>query len=182
MHCRGRSRKVPSGCFLHGRNHSIPWRDSCCRGPSRSPPRESWKNEQGEWQSRTEWHRVVAFDKLGEHVGTLVKSTHVLLQGALRSREYEKDGVKHRVVELRANSIGKLDRPPRTRRPAERKGLSLFGSLVANRAPRSFTLTDGSLKSFTVRRLADSSSSASHPTARDAGWLHDSHREFLRSD
>jgi single-stranded DNA-binding protein len=36
-----------------------------------------------------------------------------LVQGALRSREYEKDGVKHRVVELRADSIGKLDRAVR---------------------------------------------------------------------
>ena len=35
------------------------------------------------------------------------------MQGALRSREYEKDGVKHRVVELRADSIGKLDRAVR---------------------------------------------------------------------
>ena len=43
----------------------------------------------------------------------LVKGSHVLVQGALRSREYEKDGVKHRVVELRADSIGKLDRAVR---------------------------------------------------------------------
>jgi hypothetical protein len=35
------------------------------------------------------------------------------VQGALRSRENEKDGVKHRVVELRADSIGKLDRAVR---------------------------------------------------------------------
>ena len=40
--------------------------------PNRTPvatisvaTKESWKNEQGEWQSRTEYHRVVAFGKLG---------------------------------------------------------------------------------------------------------------------
>jgi single-strand DNA-binding protein len=51
--------------------------------------------------------------KLGEYAKTLAKGSHVLVQGALRSREYEKDGVKHRVVELRADSIGKLDRAVR---------------------------------------------------------------------
>jgi single stranded DNA-binding protein len=75
--------------------------------------KESWKNEQGDWQRRAEWHRVVAFGKLGEYAKTLVKGSHVLVQGALRSREYEKDGVKHRVVELRADAIGKLDRSVR---------------------------------------------------------------------
>jgi hypothetical protein len=37
----------------------------------------------------------------------------VLVQGTLRSREYEKDGVKHRVYEHRADTIGKLDRAVR---------------------------------------------------------------------
>jgi single-stranded DNA-binding protein len=55
----------------------------------------------------------VAFGKLGEYAKTLAKGSLVLVQGALRSREYEKDGVKHRVVELRADSIGKLDRAVR---------------------------------------------------------------------
>jgi len=75
--------------------------------------KESWKNDQGEWQSRTEWHRVVAFGKLAEYAKTLPKGSHLLVQGPLRSREYEKDGLKHRVTELRADSIGKLDRAVR---------------------------------------------------------------------
>jgi single-strand DNA-binding protein len=75
--------------------------------------KESWKNGQGEWQSRTEWHRVVAFGKLADYAKTLPKGSHVLVQGSLRSREYDRDGVTHRVVELRADSIGKLDRAVR---------------------------------------------------------------------
>jgi len=75
--------------------------------------KESWKTTEGEWQSRTDWHRVVAFGKLAEYAKTLAKGTHVMIQGTLRSREYEKDGVSHRVFELRADTIAKLDRAER---------------------------------------------------------------------
>ena len=75
--------------------------------------KESWKDGEGQWQSRTEWHRVVAFGKLAEYAKTLPKGSHVLIQGSLRSREYDREGVKHRALELRADSIGKLDRAVR---------------------------------------------------------------------
>ena len=75
--------------------------------------KESWKDGNGEWRSRTDWHRVVAFAGVGEYAATLPKGSHVLIQGTLRSREYEKDGVKRCVFELRADTIGKLDRAVR---------------------------------------------------------------------
>ena len=79
--------------------------------------KESWKNDKDEWQSRTDWHRVLAFRKLAEYAKTLVKGSHLMVQGSLRSREYEKDGVKHRVFELRADTIAKLDRAERREEP-----------------------------------------------------------------
>jgi single-strand DNA-binding protein len=75
--------------------------------------KESWKDENNEWQSRTEWHRVVAFGKLAESVKALAKGSHVSVQGSLRFREYEANGVKHQIAELRADTIGKLDRADR---------------------------------------------------------------------
>ncbi len=36
-----------------------------------------------------------------------------MVQGAVRTREYERDGAKHRIVEVRADTIGKLDRAER---------------------------------------------------------------------
>jgi single-strand DNA-binding protein len=75
--------------------------------------KESWKNTEGQWQSRTEWHRIVTFGKLAEYARTLSKGSHLMVQGAVRTREYERDGVKHRVFELRAETIAKLDRAER---------------------------------------------------------------------
>ena len=71
----------------------------------------SWKDGQGQWQSQTEWHRVVVWgDQFAEYAAGLKKGAHVLVEGSLRSREYERDGVPHRIYECRADSILKLDR------------------------------------------------------------------------
>jgi single-strand DNA-binding protein len=75
--------------------------------------KQSWKDAAGDWQSHTEWHRIVAFRKFAEYAKTLTKGTHVMVQGLLRSREYEKDGVSRRVSEVRAETIAKLDRVQR---------------------------------------------------------------------
>ena len=75
--------------------------------------KESWKDTDGQWQSRTEWHRVVTFGKLAEYARTLGRGSHVMVQGAVRTREYDRDGVKQRVFELRADTVGKLDRAER---------------------------------------------------------------------
>ena len=75
--------------------------------------KESWRDADGQWQSRAEWHRVEAFATLAEYARTPRKGSHLMVQGAVRSREYERDGVKHRVFELRADTIAKLDRAER---------------------------------------------------------------------
>ena len=73
--------------------------------------KSSYKKD-GEYISHTEWHRCVAFGKLSEFAGTLKKGAHILVEGELRSREYDskKKGTKLRVWEIRVDSILKLDR------------------------------------------------------------------------
>jgi single-strand DNA-binding protein len=73
--------------------------------------KSSYKKD-GEYISHTEWHRCVVFGKLSEFAGTLKKGAHILVEGELRSREYDskKKGAKLRVWEIRVDSILKLDR------------------------------------------------------------------------
>ena len=87
----------------------------------------SWKNDSGSWESRTDWHRCVAFGKLANFAGTLTKGAHVAIEGELRSREYdrevtvgaEKTTITQRVWEIRVDTILKLDRAARGDEPAE---------------------------------------------------------------
>jgi hypothetical protein len=63
-------------------------------------------------------HRVAPLRfvrRLADFAATFKKGANVQVEGELRSREYEKDGVKHRVFECRLESVLKLDR-------AERRG------------------------------------------------------------
>jgi hypothetical protein len=50
------------------------------------------------------------------------------VQGSLRSREYETDGAKQRMMELRADTIGKLDRGKMRRRA--KNGQCSFGLMI----------------------------------------------------
>ena len=73
--------------------------------------KDSWKDRNGDWQSRTEWHRCIVWGaKFAEFAAGFKKGSHLQVEGELRSREYQKDGVTHRVVEIRTKSILKLDR------------------------------------------------------------------------
>jgi single-strand DNA-binding protein len=79
----------------------------------------SWKNADGAWDSRTEWHRCVANGKIADFAATLKKGAHLQVEGELRSREYEKDGVTRKLFECRVGSILKLDRAERQEEPNE---------------------------------------------------------------
>jgi single-strand DNA-binding protein len=70
---------------------------------------DRFKDKSGEKQERTEWHRVVFFGKLAEIAGEyLKKGRSVYVEGSLRTREWEKDGVKRYSTEIVANEMQML--------------------------------------------------------------------------
>jgi single-strand DNA-binding protein len=80
--------------------------------------RRSWKNAQGEWESRTDWHRVVCFNRLNDAAARLRRGDQVVIIGSLVSSKYEREvskGKKPTTVKLtswqiRADTLRKLNR------------------------------------------------------------------------
>ena len=62
---------------------------------------ESW-NKDGQREERTEWHRVVAFGKLGDICGQyLRKGKQVYIEGRLQTRNWDdREGNKRSVTEI----------------------------------------------------------------------------------
>jgi single-strand DNA-binding protein len=73
---------------------------------------ESWKDKQtGQQQERTEWHRVVFFNRLAEIVGQyLSKGSKVYVEGSLRTRKWQdNNGVDRYTTEIVGNEMQMLD-------------------------------------------------------------------------
>src|SRR6056297_2976635 len=73
---------------------------------------EQWKDKQtGQAQERTEWHRVVFFNRLGEIAGEyLRKGSKVYVEGSLRTRKWQgQDGQDRYTTEIVANDMQMLD-------------------------------------------------------------------------
>ena len=72
---------------------------------------KSWKDrDSGEQKDRTEWHRVVFFNRLAEIANEyLRKGSKVYVEGELRTREWEREGQKHYTTEVVANEMQMLD-------------------------------------------------------------------------
>ncbi len=73
---------------------------------------ETWKDKAtGQPQERTEWHRVVFFNRLGEIAGEyLKKGSKVYVEGSLRTRKWQdKEGQDRYTTEIVANEMQMLD-------------------------------------------------------------------------
>ncbi len=73
---------------------------------------ESWKDQQGQMQERTEWHRIVLYNRLAEIAGEfLKKGAKVYLEGKLRTREWQdQQSQKRYTTEIICHEMQMLDR------------------------------------------------------------------------
>ncbi|MBW1799621.1 MAG: single-stranded DNA-binding protein [Deltaproteobacteria bacterium] len=86
---------------------------------------EQWTTKDGEKGERTEWHRIVAWGRLGEICGEyLHKGSQVYIEGRIQTRSWEdRDGNKRYTTEIVALSMQMLGSPAKggkTATPEER--------------------------------------------------------------
>lgn len=88
---------------------------------------ERYKDKSGEWQDRTEWHNIVAWQRLAEIVGEYVKKgSKIYIEGRLQTSSWEdkQSGEKKYRTEIVANDLvllsgrGESDGEGRTSRGA----------------------------------------------------------------
>ena len=72
---------------------------------------ESWKDkESGQDQEKTEWHRVVLWNRLAENAGEyLKKGSKVYIEGQLQTRKWEQDGQTRYTTEVIGRDMQFLD-------------------------------------------------------------------------
>ena len=68
---------------------------------------ERWRDKEGNNQERTEWHRIVVWDKAAENCAQyLAKGRSCYVEGRLQTREWEdKDGNKRQTTEVVAQQV-----------------------------------------------------------------------------
>lgn len=95
---------------------------------------------EGNWEDRTEWHRVVAFGKMAENCGNyLSKGRQVYIEGRLQTRQWEDaQGVKRYTTEVIARDVQFLgsagDQPQQVRSGQHEMKTSRAGSVGSGQA------------------------------------------------
>ncbi len=72
----------------------------------------SWRDAKGEYQKRTDWHRIVCWGNMAEYSQRFIKGQQLYIEGSLRTREWtDTKQVKHYITEVYADTmtpLGKL--------------------------------------------------------------------------
>lgn len=73
---------------------------------------ETWKNQNGEPQDKTEWHRIVMYGKMAETAAEYMKKGQmVYVEGRLETNEWEdQNQVKRKTTQVRCDNFTMLGR------------------------------------------------------------------------
>jgi len=76
---------------------------------------ESWKDQEGNVQERTEWHNIVAWRASAEYAEKYIrKGAQLYIEGKIQTRSWEKDGIKRYTTEIYVESFQLLGKKPET--------------------------------------------------------------------
>ena len=94
---------------------------------------EQWRDRNGERQTRTEWHNVSLYGKLGEIASQyLRKGSQVFIEGKIQSRKYtDKDGIER----MAYNIIGNEMKMPSNRNDGSDSGNNNAAPLTSSNPP-----------------------------------------------
>src|SRR5437667_9046386 len=98
----------------------------------------------GERQERTEWHNIVAWDRLAEICNQyLTKGRLVYIEGSLQTREWDdQEGNKRKTTEIRARDMVLLGGSGENAGQRRTADVAAGASVAAGRAPSTSTITD----------------------------------------
>lgn len=102
---------------------------------------DTWTDRNsGERQERTEWHTIVAWEKLAEFCGQyLSKGRLVYIEGSIQSRQWDdQEGNKRTSFEIRARNVVLLGPPPE----GERKQAPVTAGTTSSGAPENAITND----------------------------------------
>jgi len=71
---------------------------------------ETWKDQSGQRQTKTEWHAITLYRRMAEVAGQyLKKGSQVYIEGRIQSRKYTgKDGIERTAYEIIGNEMKML--------------------------------------------------------------------------
>jgi single-strand DNA-binding protein len=112
---------------------------------------ESWRDKtSGEQKEQTEWHRCVAFNKLAEIIGEYVKKgSKLYIEGSLRTRSWEQDGITKYATEIIVSEMQMLDsRGEQDRGTQQNTASSQRPNAPANSVPQGRPAANSDFDSF----------------------------------
>ncbi|MBK8636375.1 MAG: single-stranded DNA-binding protein [Saprospiraceae bacterium] len=90
---------------------------------------ENYRDKEGNWQTNTEWHNVIAWRALADTAEKqLKKGSMVYVEGRLRTRSFkDNNGVEKYTTEIEANVLRSLDKRERNDIPLPGEEPDHFG-------------------------------------------------------